>query len=137
MRLPQLFIFLAFLILATPCWAVTAISFPDYRVLTSVTISSGTTTSPEIDLGGTDLVGIMLPATMTGTTMTFTAATATGGTYQAVQDGTGSAISKTISGGKYIAIDPTLLHGVRYLKLVSGSSEGADRAITIVSRPIP
>jgi hypothetical protein len=137
MRLNKLFAFLALLTLATPCWAVTPISFPDQRALTSVTISSGTTTSPEIDLGGTDLVGIMLPATMTSTTMTFTAATATGGTYQAVQDGAGNTISKTISGGKYIAIDPTTLHGVRYLKLVSGSSEGADRAITVISRPIP
>ena len=45
---------------------------------------------------------------MTGTALTFTAATATGGTYQAVQDGSGSAISKTISGGKYIGIDPAL-----------------------------
>lgn len=108
----------------------------DLRCQTAVTITSGTTTSPEIDLGGTVLVGLQLPATMTGTAMTFTAALVSGGTYQAVQDGTGSAISKTISGGKYIGIDPTLFRGARFIKLVSGSSEGADRAITVISKTL-
>lgn len=113
----------------------TATSFTDVRVQIATTIANSTTTSGEIDLGGTQLVGIQLPATMTGTAMTFTAALVSGGTYQAVQDGTGSAISKTISGGKYIGIDPTLFRGVRFIKLVSGSSEGADRAITVISIP--
>ena len=112
----------------------TASEVADLRVQIPTSIASSGTTSPEIDLGGTELVGIQLDATMTGTAMTFQAALVSGGTYQAVQDGSGSAISITIASGKYIGIDPTHFRGVRFLKLVSGSSEASTRNITVIGK---
>lgn len=118
-----------------PALAVTAASFADLRAQTTAVIANGTTTTPEIDLGGTEIVGIQMPAAFTGTTVTFLAATATGGTYQAVTDGTGSNISKTVAASKYIAIDPTLFRGIRYVEIVSGASEGGARTLTVFSIP--
>lgn len=100
----------------------------------SVTIASSGTASAEADLGGTTLVGVMLPATMTGTTLTFTAALTSGGTFNPVTGSNGSALSYTIAGAKYLAIDPALFHGIQFIKAVSGSAEGADRAITLLSK---
>lgn len=102
----------------------------------TVVISSGQTESTEIDLNGTTLVGVMTPATITSTTLTFKAALTSGGTFNAVTGTSGSAISYTISAGKYFAIDPKDFHGVRYLKLVGGSSEGADRTLTVLSKSL-
>jgi hypothetical protein len=113
---------------------ITATEVVDTRAQIATTIASGQTTSPEIDLGGTELAGIQLDTTMTGTAMTFQMALVSGGTYQAVQDGSGSAISITIASGKYIGIDPTHFRGVRFIKLVSGSSEAATRNITVIGK---
>ena len=103
---------------------------------TAVTIASGQTASGEADLGGTTLVGVMLPAALTGTAVTFTAALAPGGTFNPVTGSNGSALSYTVAANKYLAIDPALFHGVQFLKAVSGSAEGADRTLVLVSKPV-
>ncbi len=109
--------------------------FQSSLCLTNVTIASGQTESSEADLGGTTLVGILL-ATMTSTAMTFKAALTGGGTSVIMKDGAGNSISKTIASNQFIAIDPTLFRGARFLKVVGGSAEGADRTVTLVSKPI-
>ncbi len=105
------------------------------NIQVSATIANGATTSGEVDLpDGYDLVGIFAPV-CTGVALTFTAAAAAGGTFVAVADGANSAISKTISGtAHYMALDPLLFQGLQFIKLVSGSSEGADRVFTLVMR---
>ena len=111
----------------------------DFLVLTcqsAATIASGQTASSAVDLAGTALVGISLPAAFTGTALTFSAALTVDGTYQSVRDGAGNAISKTVAQGQYIPIDPALFHGVRFLKVTSGSAEGADRVVTLVSKAL-
>jgi hypothetical protein len=115
--------------------ASTASSFTDVRVQSTATIASGGATSAEIDLGGTEIIGLVMPSSFTGTAMSFQAATATGGTYVNVADGAGSDISKTVAPSKYIAIDPTLFRGIRFVKLVSGSTEIAGRSVIIISVP--
>jgi hypothetical protein len=125
-----------FLAIPTSSFAASAISFSDVRAQTTATIASGQTTSAEVDLGGTEIVGLQLPASFTGSSITFQVATASGGTYQDMKDGAGNSVSKTVSQGQYIAIDPALFRGIRFVKLVSGSSEGAARAITVFSIPV-
>jgi hypothetical protein len=125
------------LVTSTDAFASAANSFSDKRAQTAATITVATnaTTSAEVDLGGTEIVGIQMPAAFTGTAITFLVSTVSGGTYQPLVDGTGSSVSKTVAASKYVGIDPTLFHGIRFVKIVSGSSEGADRVFTIISRP--
>lgn len=102
----------------------------------NATIASGATTSSEIDLSGTTLCGIYIPSAFTGTSISFQAATASGGTFVSVRDGAGNAISKTVAPSQFIKLDPTDFVGVRYLKVVSGSTEGAARTLILAARPI-
>jgi hypothetical protein len=98
----------------------------------ALTIANGQTTSNALDLREKVLVGLQF-ATMTGTALTFTASS-DGVTYVALKDSAGAAVSFTIASDTYTVIQPAILAGVRYLKLVSGSSEGAARTITAIVR---
>lgn len=102
---------------------------------TTIIAASGTT-SAEIDLSGTTLCGIYIPSAFTGTSISFQAATVSGGTFVSVRDGAGNAVSKTVAPSQYIKLDPTDFVGVRYLKVVSGSTEAAARTLTLAARPI-
>ncbi len=104
----------------------------------SATIANGGTTSAEVGVpDGYQLVGIHAPI-CTGTALTLTAATVTGGTFTAVADKANSAVTHTISGtAHYMALDPTLYKGLQFIKLVSGSSEGADRVFSLVFEKKP
>lgn len=113
-----------------------ATRYPQNKLQTTVTIANGATASGEADLGGTTLVGVILPAALTGTTLTFTAASAAGGTFIPVTGSNGSNLSFTVAASKYLAIDPALFHGVRFIKAVSGSTEGAARDLILVSKPL-
>jgi hypothetical protein len=115
-----------------------ASEFQDTRriVTATITVATSTTVSAAVDLHGCALVGIQLPATFTGTALTFQAATTLTGTYQAVYGTGGSAVSYTVAQGRFIALDPATLRGIRFLKVVSGSAEGANRDIELVVRPI-
>lgn len=101
----------------------------------SATIASGGTTSPAVSVpDGYDMVGIFAPV-CTGTALTLTAATTSGGTYTQVKTAADAAVSITISGtAHYIALDPLLFGGLQFVKLVSGSSESADRVFTLIYR---
>ncbi len=98
-------------------------------------IANGDTASAEVVApDGYSLVGLFAPV-CTGTALTITAATATGGTFVAVANAANSGITHTISGtAHYIGLDPTLLQGLQFFKLVSGSAEGAERTFTCVFR---
>lgn len=102
----------------------------------TATIASSSTTSSEIDLSGTTLCGIYIPSAFTGTSISFQASSASGGTFVAVKDGSGNSISKTVASSQFIRLDPTDFVGIRFLKIVSGSTEGADRILTLAARPI-
>lgn len=95
-----------------------------------VLIASGGTESAAINLKGLCLVGILLPATFTGTTLTFEACDTEAGTFVPVKTGTGgSALSYTVAQATYAAIDPKDFQGINFLKIKSGSTEGADRTL--------
>jgi len=98
-----------------------------------VTISNGTTTSNAVDLQGRGLLAIILPAAFTGSAITFQISV-NNSTFFAVYNTANSQLSMTVTQGRAYAFDPSDLLCARYLKLVSGSSEGADRVITLISR---
>jgi hypothetical protein len=107
---------------------------PNY--VKEVTIANGQTISGIVDLGyGSDFI-LHFP-TMTGTTMTFQACDTKEGTFRQLQDGSG-AVSVVIASN--LAVAPTgddkdAFRGVRYIKLVSGSAEGAERNIKVLLTP--
>lgn len=96
------------------------------------TIANGQTTSSLVKLVGFNLVGIQTPAALTGTTLTFQACNSDGSTCVPLKvTSSGTALSQTVTTSSYYAMDPVNFHGVAYLKLVSGSSEGGARSITL------
>jgi hypothetical protein len=44
--------------------------------------------------------------------------------------------SVTVGTSRYVALDPAVFAGVKWVKVVSGSSEAAERTITIVTAGI-
>lgn len=96
----------------------------------SVGIANGQQVSAAISCGGLVLCGILLPAAFTGTALTFEVCNTLGGTYVPLNSTTsGTLLTYTVAQGTYCAIDPKDFQGVQYLKIKSGSSEGAARTL--------
>lgn len=96
----------------------------------SVGIANGQTVSEAINCGGMALTGIKFPAAFTGTAVTFQMCDTIDGTYVPVYNAAG-AVSYTIAQGRYYAIDPKDFQGIKFLKIVSGSAEGAGRTLVV------
>lgn len=97
----------------------------------AVIASSGTKTAA-INLGGFSLCGIIFPTTFTGTAVTFEVSDAIDGTFVPLKSGTGgSSLSYTVVQATFAAIDPKDFQGVQFLKVVSGSAEGAARTLKL------
>jgi len=92
-------------------------------------IANGATVSASIYCGNKVAVALQMPAAFTGTTITFQGSY-DGTTFQAVNVG-GAAYSETVAASLNIALDATVLAGFRYLKVVSGSAEGAARSVLV------
>ena len=101
----------------------------------TVTITSGQTVSDAIDTQGLDMVQIEMPAAFTGITMTFQSSL-DNSTFNACYNTSGTALSCTVAASRNILISPQDFAGVRYIKLVSGSAEGATRSIRIQLREV-
>lgn len=108
-----------------------AIQVQKVLVVAATSIASSGTTTPAIATQGLSLVGIQLPATFTGTTITFQGSV-DGTTYQVIKSTTsGTSLSYTVAQATYVAIDPTPFYGLKYIKLVSGSTEGGARSFSV------
>lgn len=101
--------------------------------LTAV-VADGQTTSGEVNLQGSTLCGVFLPSGMEGTSLAFTVSDQPGGTFLALTDA-GDAVSYTVAASRYVALNPSLFAGVRYLKLVVGSQTGAV-TVVLATRPV-
>lgn len=110
--------------------------YQPYMCKVDATIAISSTTTGAIDLGGTSLVGLQLPASLDATSLSFTVATAIDGTYQTLIESSGSALSATVSAGKYLIVDPADFAGIRYMKIVSNATESAARTIECITRPV-
>lgn len=101
----------------------------------TATIASSGTTSGVVTLGSATITGIVLPAAFTGTTLTFQVS-ADGSTYVALYDSTDTLETMTVTQGHGYSVNPTVFAGWPYMKVVSGSTEGSSRTITLVTRPV-
>lgn len=101
----------------------------------TITIATSATISAVVELGASSVLGIEMPPTFTGTTLAIHGCATIGGTYSVVNLSNVSNPITVAAGGKY-SLDPLLTAGWNYIKLVSGSSEAADRTITLQCRPI-
>lgn len=100
------------------------------------TIANAATTSDEIDLKGTTICGLHIPAAFTGTTIKISAAAENDSTFRTVMSA-GADYSLTVAAGKYVPIENlAIVSGLRRIKLISGSSEAAERKIIIATRPV-
>lgn len=91
-----------------------------------------TTPAAGLDLKGRVLVGVFLPAALDGTTLGFTVAETLAGTYVSLMSA-GSVVSITVAASRYIALDPDVFRGVRFVKPVVGAQTGA-AVLTLVAR---
>jgi hypothetical protein len=101
--------------------------------ITSVVIANGQTKSAAVDLQGTNLIRINTPAQLTGSTLTFEVS-ADNSTFVPLYDSAGTAISVSMGTSRSIVVPATSFIGIRYLKLVSGSAEGAERTFSLMSK---
>lgn len=102
---------------------------------TTVTIASSGTISGVADLYGYSLLGIVTPAAMDGTAFTVQASH-DNSTFNVMYDTDGTALSITSAASRYIALAPQDFASVRYLKLVSGTTETSERTITLAIRKL-
>lgn len=99
----------------------------------TIDISENATTSTVVETDGLLVSGIIFPASMTGTSVTFeVTSTNSSGNFKALKETDGTAVSYTVSADSHVRVDPSGWAGVGALKIVSGSSEAADRVINIV-----
>ena len=99
-------------------------------------IAASGTTSAAVELGRQRIVALQTPAALTGTTITFTACLTADGTFLPVYDDAGTAYSVTVSTSRHIYVDERKLWAAPFIKLVSGSSEAAERTITLMTMPL-
>lgn len=101
----------------------------------SVSIANAATTSTALQIpNDCAVVSIQTPAALTGTTLSI----------QGSQDGStfgdiwidGIAFSITVTTSKVYQISPRTTIGLKAIKLVSGSAEGADRTILLTTMKV-
>lgn len=91
----------------------------------TVTIATSVTDSDVIDLSGLTLVGLEVPATFDGTSITLkgSALTSAAASQLFVYDSEGNQMTITTAAGRYVAINPAALHGLRYIQLICGTNQ--------------
>lgn len=104
-------------------------------------IASGTALSAAVPLGAKQLVGIAMPAAWDAAALTFQVSADGGTTWLEMTTSAGAAVSFTVAGGQFIAIDPAIWRGINMLKLRSGTSgapvnQTADRTLTLVTKSV-
>jgi hypothetical protein len=98
----------------------------------TVTIASSGTTSTALTLqGGRVPLAIVTPSALTGTAFTFQASTDGTNFFNIYNEGTQYSLNVGIS--RYIKLNINAFQAVRYIRIVSGSSEAALRTISIIS----
>ena len=100
------------------------------------TIAQSGSESTIFDLSGPAASKLIVPAGMTGTSLTFQVS-ADGSNFFILADTTDTDISITITtAAKVYALDPQTFYGARFIKIVSGSTEAAERTLTIIPHSI-
>ena len=97
-----------------------------------ITVATSTTISSAVDTEGMIPCGIVTPGTLTGTSITFQGSI-DGVTFVPIYKD-GAAYSITVAASQYVYVNPLVFLGLRYIKLVSGSAEAANRTLWVVAR---
>ena len=98
----------------------------------SVTIASSGTTSTTLQMTkGRVPLAIVTPAALTGTSFTFQSSH-DDSTYCDLYNGS-TLYSVTVGTSRYVALNPDVMQGVQFIRVVSGSAEGATRTIRVIS----
>lgn len=100
----------------------------------TVTIANGATVSSAFDARGFATIGFATPAALTGTAITFQVSH-DNVTFVPLKTTANAAVSVTVTTSSAYTI-PSEVKPWRYIKLVSGSAEGAARTITIMASAI-
>ena len=98
---------------------------------TTVVIANGATVSSVLTLNGSRiLLGFTTPAAITSTAITFQGSFDNTNFFPLYDESTSYSI--TTSTSRFHALKRQVFDGVRYVKLVGGSAEGASRTISVV-----
>jgi hypothetical protein len=106
-----------------------------------VTIASGASLSGGADIKGMSLVGIIIPSAWTAADLTFQGSADGGTTYNNVYSSAGVEVQFQVSTSRHMVVDPTQFLGMSHIKVRSGTSgsattQGADRVLTLITRPV-
>lgn len=101
----------------------------------TATISSGQTESTAVPLYGCNMVALIMPASFTGTTVTFKGSN-DGTNYVPLYNASGTQLSASVGTSRAVCFTASDFAGWKYIKIISGSSEGGDREIEIVARSL-
>jgi hypothetical protein len=113
------------------------ISIQTATILSGATLSDAMDSGSGLSDGRQQPIGLFIPAAFTGIAITFTACDTAGGTYVAVRDvGGATAYSVVVAASQYVPLEPRVFAGLQFVKLVSGTAEGADRSIKVVRRAV-
>jgi len=101
----------------------------------TIDVSESTTVSSAVEnyVHG-QISGLIIPGTFTGTSVTFQGSY-DGDTYTVLYLD-GADYSMAVDESRWVVLDPTVFYGVPYVKVVSGSAEGADREITVLTSKV-
>ncbi len=100
----------------------------------TATIPSGSNTSDTIDcLVQGPPAELHMPAAFDGATLTFQNALTAGGTYLIMRKD-GADVSVTVTASRAIWLDPSIFYAAKYLRIVSASTETAERTIQVNHR---
>lgn len=106
----------------------------------TATIASGATTSNSIDLDNyatmESLMGLVMPAAFTGASISFNVSN-DDSTYQQLYNSANAAVSISITAAKNYGFSNDVCQNLRpwrFIQIVSASSEGAERTITLIRK---
>jgi hypothetical protein len=102
------------------------------HVVMTATIANGQTTSQALAIQAYRNFGLQLPAAFTGASIKFQVS-ADNVTYQDLYDRNNTLVSVTVVQGRSYDL-PGELADWAFVKIVSASAEGADRALTLIAK---
>ena len=102
-----------------------------------VGIAESGTTSDAIDTSEETVVGLEVPASLDSTSISFTCCESSDGTFVPLRDTTNTPLSITCdnTAGQFF-FDPSNFAGVRFLKVVMGTTETSARTLKLITRKL-
>lgn len=106
---------------------------PSFVRSTSPVIANGATASEAIPVDDVSSGSFSIPAAFTGTAVTFTGSDTADGTFVAIYNASNAAVSITVAINRAYPL-PAECFGFKFIKIVSGSSEAAERTIKVTTK---